>query len=186
LALMLGHSLRTIAARFGFRSLWPVHNHRDAHMPPQLKAAILTAVRPSEVDLEALTRREGEGLLSNLVAQRARLEVVLQEAMAAGSHHVCVSVERAVTENLSLVARLLGQLVQVHEVKSVSLLISADYLRLRHVITDTLRAYPDAAQAVSQALHELESEAARDIAANAKAGRPPIIDATPLEEAAPC
>jgi L-serine deaminase len=85
----------------------------------------------------------------------------------------CVSVEVAITANLGLVAKLLGQLVQVHEVRKTSILISADYLALRAALVRALRPYPDAARAVGAALHELETAAAKDIT---EAKRPLVIE----------
>jgi hypothetical protein len=119
--------------------------------------------------------------LGALVGQRARLQQVLEMAMAEGSVHGCVTTERAITSNLELVAKLLGQLIQHHEVRHTSLLISPDYIKLRHAIISALKPHPEAAAAVSQALHRLESEAGEAITNAARNGRPPIIDARPLE-----
>jgi hypothetical protein len=52
--------------------------------PAPARAAILAAQRPSEVDLEALQRNEPEGLLAQLVAQRARLQQQGELAMEMG------------------------------------------------------------------------------------------------------
>jgi hypothetical protein len=84
--------------------------------------------------------------------------------MELGDVRAAVAVENAITGNLELVAKLLGQLVQRHEVTRTSVLISADYLELRSALLSALRSYPEAARAVGQALHELEAKAAKDIA----------------------
>jgi len=138
--------------------------------PPQARAAILTALRPSEVDLEALQRSESEGILAQLVAQRARLQQHGEIALEQGDVRAAVAVEGAITSNLTLVAKLLGQLVQHHEVRSTSILISADYIALRSAIVRALEPYPEAARAVGRALAELETAAAKDITA-----KPPFV-----------
>jgi hypothetical protein len=75
----------------------------------------------------------------------------------------CVAAEGAITSNLALVGKLLGMIVQRHDVRSTSILISSDYLALRQAIVTALRPYPAAAQAVGAALHQLEAEAAESI-----------------------
>jgi len=70
-------------------------------------------------------------------------------------------------------------IVQRHDVRSTSLLISADYLAMRQVIVTALRPFPEAAVAVGAALHKLESEAAAAITQRATKA-PLVIDAKPV------
>jgi hypothetical protein len=65
-------------------------------------------------------------------------------------------------------------IVQRHETCSV--LISADYLKLRQSIIYPLRPFPEAAHAVGRALAELELEAAEDIKSS---GKPLLLEASP-------
>src|SRR3954468_11240399 len=118
-----------LAARFDV-SPDALQRHAKRHLSPQIRAAILTAQRPSAVDLEGLQASESEGLLSQLVMQRARLQGHSEMALDLGDVRAAVAVEGAITANLTLVAKLLGQLVQRHEVRRTSILISADYLQL--------------------------------------------------------
>lgn len=155
--------LEALARRFQC-SPHALHRHRHNHLSPATAAAILAAQRPTTVDLEALQRSESEGLLSQLLAQRARLAQHSELALELGNSAAAVAAERAITANLELVAKLLGQLIQHHEVRSTSILISADYLQLRSTLLQALRPYPAAAEAVGAALHQLEAKAARDIA----------------------
>jgi hypothetical protein len=166
--------LRTIAARFGVGAD-AVQRHGKNHLSAPMRAALLTAVRPSKVDLEALERSENEGLLCQLVAQRARLQQLSERSTELADVRAAVGVERAITDNLTLVAKLLGQLVQRHEVRATSILISSDYLQLRSTIVRALRPYPEAARAVSAALHELETEAATEVT---QAKRPLLLEAS--------
>jgi hypothetical protein len=154
--------LEALARRFQC-SPHALHRHRHKHLSPATAAAILVAQRPCAVDLEALQRSESEGLLSQLLAQRARLAQHSELALELGNSAAAVAAERAITANLELVAKLLGQLIQHHEVRSTSILISADYLALRSTLLQALRPYPAAAKAVGAALHRLEEAAARDI-----------------------
>jgi hypothetical protein len=71
LAMMHRVPVRVLARRFPDVGHDCFFRHRRNHMPPQLKAALLAAVHPTEVDLEQLERSESEGLLGSLVSQRA-------------------------------------------------------------------------------------------------------------------
>ncbi len=161
--------MRVLAARFQV-SLDAVWRHRRNHVSPQVAAAILAAQKPSAVDLEALQRSESEGLLAQLVAQRARLQQHSDAALELGDVAHAIAAERAITSNLQLVGKLLGTLVQRHDVRHTSILVSPDYLRLRSALVEALRPYPEAAKAAGHALHDLEAEAAAEIAK-----RPPLI-----------
>src|SRR5262249_50703617 len=143
---------------------------------PQVAAAILAAQKPSEIDLEALQASESEGLLAQLIAQRARYQTYAESAHELGDLKEASRVERGITDNLELTAKLLGQLVQRHEVRSTSILVSPDYLELRGVIVRALQPFPEAARAVGAALHCLESKAAAEITA-AATKRPIMIEA---------
>jgi hypothetical protein len=107
--------MRALAARFAC-SAYALHRHRHKHLTPLMAAAILAAQKPSEVDLEALQRSESEGILAQLVTQRARLQQHSDLALELGNASGAVAAERAITNNLELVAKLLGQLVQHHEI----------------------------------------------------------------------
>jgi hypothetical protein len=176
----LAHGIahNALARRFGV-SPDAVSRHAQNHVTPAMRAAILTAQRPSEIDLEALQASESEGLLSQLVHQRARLQTHVAMAVDYGDVKAAISAEGAITSNLQLVSRLLGMIVQRHDVRSTSILISSDYLQLRQVIVQALRPFPEAAQAVGAALHRLETQAAESI--HASAGKPaPVIEHEPI------
>jgi hypothetical protein len=175
----LAHGIahNALARRFNV-SADAVGRHAANHVSPAMRAAILTAQKPTAIDIEALQASEQEGLLSQLVHQRARLQQHVQMAVDYGDVKAAIGAESAITTNLALVGKLLGMIVQRHDVRSTSLLISADYLAVRQAIVTALRPFPDAARAVGAALHRMESEAAKDI--TQRAGKPPlVIDATP-------
>jgi hypothetical protein len=172
-----------LAARFGV-SKDALHRHRRNHLTPQQAAAILAAQKPTEIDLEALQASESEGLLAQLVVQRARLQGFSEMALDLGDVKAAVAVERSITDNLTLVAKLLGQLVQHHEVRSTSILISPDYLALRAALVKALQPFPDAARAVGAALHALETRAASEITESAS--KRPLLLEGHREALAPC
>jgi hypothetical protein len=165
---------RVLAERFGL-SKDAIHRHAANHLTPAQRAAILAARRPSEIDLDALRESETEGLLAGLVGQRARLLVKADTAMEWGDVKGSVAAENAIASNYTLVAKLLGQLVQVHDVRHTNLLVSPDYMKLRQVLMERLRPFPDAARAVAEGLHRLESAAATDITAAAAKRQAPVL-----------
>lgn len=176
IALVHRMGVRAIAARFGVG--WnAVHRHGQRHMTAVQKAALLVALRPSEIDLEQLRRSEGENLLGALVSQRARLATYSDHSMAIGDAKAAIAAENAIRENLALVARLVGQFATHHTTTTTHLLVSPSYLKLRHVLVTTLRRHPAAARDVSAALAELEREAAGEIIEGQAVLPPPNPDA---------
>ncbi|MCK1525616.1 hypothetical protein [Bradyrhizobium sp. 17] len=176
----LAHGIahNALARRFNV-SADAVGRHAANHVSPAMRAAILTAQKPTEIDLEALQASEQEGLLSQLVHQRARLQQHVATAIDFADIKAAIGAEGAITANLALVGKLLGMIVQRHDVRSTSLLISADYLAVRQAIVNALRPFPEAARAVGAALHRLESDAAHDITRRAGKPAPVLIDVTP-------
>jgi hypothetical protein len=184
IGLVSGCSARFLADKFGL-SKDSISRHQANHLTPAIRAGILAARKPSEIDLEALRADESAGLISQLVSQRARLHQHGDVAMSLGDVRACVSVESAITANLTLVGRLLGQLAVQHSVTHTSVLISQDWLRVRAALVAALRPFPEAARAVGAALHRLEAEAAKDITAAASRGRARPEPALIEHEAAP-
>jgi hypothetical protein len=174
LALVARVPCSVIGRRFGV-SNDSVERHAKHHLSAVQAAALASAMRPSGIDLDALRESEGSSLLGQLLAQRANLQVIGQAAFEAGNHQAAIAAERAVTDNLDLLSKVLGLIITKHEVRSTSLLISPDYLALRHALVEALRPYPEAARAVGAALRLLEDKAADDIKAKANGG-PPLIE----------
>jgi hypothetical protein len=177
-------SLRALASRFGLHAD-AIGRHSENHLSPVQRAALLTAVQPTAIDLDKLHEQEGANLLANLVAQRGRLQVFGEAAADAGDTAAAISAEAGITRNLALTGKLLGTIVQRLDVRHSSILISPEYTTLRSTLIAALRPFPAAALAVSRALHALESQAASDITQRAqwprKAPEPLVIehDATP-------
>jgi hypothetical protein len=167
-------SHRALSLRFEC-SADAIGRHAKAHLSPVQRAALLTASQPTAIDIETLSATESAGLLAQLVAQRGRLQVYAEAAAELGDVKAATSAESVILSNLATVGKLLGTLVQRHDVRHSSILISPDYLRLRSVLVDTLRAFPAAALAVGRALHTMEADAARDITERANKGRVPVL-----------
>ena len=176
LALVHKLPMRVIAKRFEV-SKWSVFRHRQNHMSPQLIAALTMAQRPADIDLEALQRSESEGLLASLISQRARLALLSEMCFEQGELHAAVTVERATTASLELTSKLLGMIVQRHDVRSTSILIicrlhpAAGRHRHRAEAVPRGCARPSAPPWPSSRL-----EAAKDIAESKK---PLLLEASP-------
>jgi hypothetical protein len=139
-----------------------LQRHRQNHLSPQLRAQLaLGSAQP--IDLEALREDEGSSLLSNLVKHRARLLQAMDTAEALSDLSAVARISAQIHVNLELVAKLLGTLVQRHEVTRTSILVSADYIALRATLVAALKPFPDAQRAVAQALHGIEADAAKVI-----------------------
>jgi hypothetical protein len=184
-ALVQRMSRRDIGKKFSVdpQAVW---RHGRNHLSEVVRAEIMTqSTRMSADDLEKLRVCESESLLSNLVAQRGRLLQDSDTARGNEDTNAAVRAEMAIQANLALVGKLLGQLVQRHEVSHTNLLVSPDYIRLRQVLVDALRPFPDAGRAVAAALHRLESQAAKDITNAAQPAEPEVIDLPALPKRLP-
>jgi hypothetical protein len=167
LALTYGQSARSVAEQFEL-PYDAVIRHKDRHLNAAMRASILTASKPSEVDVEALTKQEAQGLLAHLVAMRARLSAHAQACAAIGDHKGAIQAERVVLADLELTAKLVGQLIQRSEVAHVHLTLQPSYLKMRAALVAVLRDYPEVAVKVAAALAEIESDDADAITAKAK------------------
>lgn len=174
MGIVYGLSVPVVAARFKVSSD-AIYRHRKAHLTATQRAAILHAIKPSAIDLEKLQATESEGLLAQLVTQRARLLQQIDVANEVGDSRAVAAAENAITKNLALVGKLLGQLVTRHEVRSASILISPDYIALRAAIMAAIRPYPDAARAVAAAIQKLEAVAAAQMAPAVPQAAPPDV-----------
>jgi hypothetical protein len=172
LGLVCGVPRPTLAQRFGV-TVDSLYRHGKNHVTASQAAAIMTAIEPSAIDLEALTRSESEGLLSNLVAQRARLSTIAQQAMEDGLPQVAIRAEAATLASLELVSKLLGQLVNRSQVAHTHLTLTPSYLKLRQALVAVLRPHPEIAAQVAEALRAIEQDDAEQIITK---GKPVMIE----------
>ena len=173
--LALGKPLSKIAKKYGVSkdAAW----RHKSKLPPQLKAALAAhALAPAE-DLEKLRIEEGDALLSNLAAQRARLLIAQDAALEAEQFGLVAQLAGGIHRNIELVGKYLGEFAQHHHVTSVSILVSPEYLTLRNSLIRALAPFPAARQAVAAVLHQAES-------AGAQRTSKPLLDGVPYREAA--
>ena len=149
---------RALAKRYGLHrdAIW---RHGKNHMPPALKAALQRSLRPEQVDLDQLKRSESEGLMQHLVGQRGRLYALLDTCEEIGDTKAAVGTHGAITKNLSLTARLLGELQTGSQTTVNMLVTSPQYVELRAGLIRALHPFPQARRAVSAVLKDLEGEA---------------------------
>ncbi|RDD62623.1 hypothetical protein [Ferruginivarius sediminum] len=133
-----------------------LYRHRDSHMPPQLKASLMAAGRPTEIDLDALRKSESEGILQHLVAERGRLYRVADEAERLGDLRAAVQAHRAVNDNIQTTAKLLGELATGSTTTVNNLVVAPEYVHLRSALIRALHPFPEARRAVAQVLKEVE------------------------------
>jgi hypothetical protein len=82
----------------------------------------------------------------------------LDEAEDVGDLRAASSVHGRILDNLSLGAKLLGE-IATHSVHvEQNLIITDQYLRLRQTLVKALRPFPDAARAVADCLRRVEVE----------------------------
>jgi hypothetical protein len=157
--LALGVPLQRIAKKYGVSkdAAW---RHKKK-LPPQLKQALLAGSLRPEVDLDKLRISEGEGLLANLAAQRARLLLMQDWAQETEQISIAAQISAQIHRNLELVGKYLGEFAQHHVTTSVSLLVSPEYLTLRTELLRALAPFPDARKAVADALGKIERKAAQ-------------------------
>lgn len=151
--------VRVLAQKYGL-SKESIFRHRNRHLTPQLRAALLKAVRPSEIDLEQLKHSESEGLLQHLVAQRARLYALSDQAEGVGDIRAAAAVQGRLISNLELTAKLLGELRTASATVVTNILVSEEYHTLRSALILALKPYTEARQAVARVLQSIEAKAA--------------------------
>jgi hypothetical protein len=163
LALARGVSVRALAKRYGL-TRDSLYRHAKLHLPPQLRAKLL-AGPDLEIDLDALREKEGQSLLANLVALRGRLFSSLDVAEEAGDGSMLSRIAGQLHQNLELTGKLVGSLAN-GSTNVTNILIAPQYVQMRVELVRALAPFPEARTAVAAVLHQIESRAANDIAAD--------------------
>ncbi len=149
--------LRVIAAKFEVTPS-ALCRHRKNHMTPQVRAALALGVPKTDLDIERLRRDESESLLQTLVHHRARLWALVDEAENIGDLRAASSLHGRVIDLWELEAKFLNELTDGDITITQNILVLPGYIQARTVILQALRPFPEAAQAVSGALREIEHE----------------------------
>lgn len=137
LALLAGEAYRHIAARFD-TSTASLQRHKD-HLPGQLAKAH-----------EAAEVVKAGTLLDRLKELNSDTREILRETRKAGNNDLALKAIARVEKQLELEGKLLGELQP--EGTTINVYATPEWLTLRAVVIQALHPYPDAAQAVSQAL----------------------------------
>ena len=153
-----GVSGGAVAKKFGI-GRDAVYRHRKNHMSDQLKASLKMAGVADGVDLAALRDKEGEGLIGHLVAQRQRLWFLLALAEEAEDFSAATRAHSALTANLQLTGKIVGELASVNVRIAHNLVIDPQYITLRSGLLRALRDFPQARRAVAAVLKDLEGSA---------------------------
>jgi hypothetical protein len=162
LALARGVSGGAIAKRYrvGPRS---VYRHAEKHLPPQLRASLLAGPNLS-IDVEKLRADEGQSFLAGLIALRHRLWALLDAAEEHGDANMGSRVAGQLHKNYELVGQHIGGLSRGTTVNNV--LVAPIYIEVRAELIRALLPYPEAKEAVTQALIAIEARAAAEIDPN--------------------
>jgi hypothetical protein len=136
-ALVTGAPYRSIAKRFALSDS-AMYRHKAEHLPARLAKA-----------REAAEVAQADDLLAQVRDLQDRALAILDRAERAGEFRTALSAIREARGNLELLAKLLGDL---DERPQVNVLIAQE---AQTTIIAALAPYPDARQAVADALGEL-------------------------------
>ena len=160
--------------------------HARNHLPPQLRARLI-AGPDLAIDLDRLRETESQSLLVHLVSLRHRLFATLDVAEELGDGRMLSTRSSQLHKNLEITGRLLGDLAVGHS-SVTNILISPQYVELRHALVAALAAFPEARQAVAAVLYRLEGKAADAVRADTRefagATRKPAAPPLTIEYAA--
>ncbi len=138
-ALLADEPYRHIASRFG-TSTGALQRHRADHLPVHLVKA-----------QDAAEVAHADNLLEQVKSLQARALTILGKAEQAGDLRTALTGVREARACLELLAKLSGELQQEG---TVNVLVAPEWLTMRHTITMALEPYPQAREAVLEALSE--------------------------------
>jgi hypothetical protein len=158
-SLAAGASLRATAKKFQI----PYHSlrrHWQGHVSADQRTAYIAGAGISKDQLEELIADTDLSILDHLRVIRARLYVGFDAVSEAGD---CLNLDRLagrLHENLSLSAKLTGELQRgpLFNIQN-NLMVSPDYSRAIARIVTAVAPFPEARQAVIAALRELDAAA---------------------------
>lgn len=164
-----GH--RKVAKRFGI-SASALFRHRQNHLPKLIARAL--AVKPTPVHrekahdpatdehaieiarhhqiVEAEKDHHALDVTQQLKAINAACLEVLRQARTDGKHSILLRAVDRIAKQIEIQAKLLGQ---IDERTTVNVAVLPEWHGLRQVVLDALRPYPEARQAVAEALREM-------------------------------
>lgn len=162
LKLANGTPVRTLSTMYGIAKD-SFYRHRRNHMPEELMQQLQAAGRKiSPVDLDNLKRNESEGLLQNLVHERARQQRIADKAEAIDDYANATRASVAALKSSELIAKLLGD-IKTGNTVTQNILVAPEFHAFRTAIIHALRPHPDAKRAVMAELQRLEKMEVIDV-----------------------
>lgn len=155
LRLANGTPVRTISRSYTL-SKDTLYRHRRNHMPAALLQQLQVTGKDYPTDLATLKRTESEGLLQNLVHERARQQRIADKAEAIDDFANATRASEASRKTSELIAKLLGDLKVGNVTQNI--LIAPEFHAFRTAVIQSLRQFPDAKRAVLASLQRLEKE----------------------------
>jgi hypothetical protein len=153
---MLGVSRDKLAEKYGLTKSYYQY-HFEHHFDNDRRAAVLKSLDPSlPTDPADLERQENANLFNHIVAQRERIHNLMHAAIRHGQWQVVNQFEQTHLKNLQFTAKLLGRLVNRHQIQTINLTLQPDYVEFRQILLEALEDHPDAKLAVLDALHAYE------------------------------
>ncbi len=136
-ALVQREPYRHIASRYSV-STGALQRHAKDHLPELLAKA-----------KDAVDVAEADDLLSRLEALQSRTLAVLEAVEGTENYSIALAAIREARSNLELIGRVTKEL---ESMPTINLTLNPEYLEARAVIVHALEPFPDARQAVSDAL----------------------------------
>lgn len=133
-----------------------LYRHRRNHMPLSLMQQLQVTGKAYATDLEQLKKTESEGLLQNLVHERARQQRIADKAELVDDFANATRASEASRKTSELIAKLLGDL-KVGKVTQ-NILIAPEFHAFRTAVIQALRGFPEAKREVLASLQRLEHE----------------------------
>jgi hypothetical protein len=141
-AFIAGTPKRRIAAQYGVTEQ-AVRRHLREHLP-----ALLTLVRDAEQASRA------DSLLDRIEALQTRTLAILSAVEGADEHRTALAAIREARSNLELIGEVTKEL---NRTPTLNLAVHPEYIAVRTAIVRAVEPYPEARQAISQAMLMLES-----------------------------
>jgi len=140
-ALINGGTLRGIAKQFNVSDA-AVFRHKENHLPADLKKA-----------KEAAEVAQADSLLAQVQELQQKAYCLLEQAEGAGDLKSALQGVKEARGCIELLAKLQGELAQEGQ---VNIIMAQEWLELRAVIIQAIEPFPEAKEAVSEALRRVE------------------------------
>lgn len=124
--------------------------HRRDHLPSPTMRAALTAMATGE-GLRAL------GLVEQVECLRDDASILRQEALSSGDRRAALHAQREMREAIALIAKLRGEIGADTVVNVAVIAADPGWLALRARLVAALAPYPEARQAVADAIEQQEA-----------------------------